>query len=370
MATVHRLNLEPVRRLPDTEANRERLRREAAADGRPSAVADLGRDIALFSDYRLRPTSNVARTPADALREGHTIDLGTERGQAIYTDDGFREVRTQGMLVAVIDSGVDANHPALKGKVLPGYNVAKKNGDTSDSDGHGTHVAGIIAASVPGEGVEGVAPDVKILPITLGSLSLFNRNFLDNLAEGIRYAADRGAKVVNISLGMPQSGFLIRLIHGKKGFEKVSDAIDYATAKGTAIVVAAGNANKDGSESVLFPGNHPKVISVANLNYSGQNRVVDTHSSSSRGKEVDIAAPGTAIRSTFPRGQYRALTGTSMASPYVAGSVALIRARHPEWTVEQVKQHLYRTARDLGKPGRDDQYGHGELDLYRAVFEG
>ncbi|MNT60804.1 Subtilisin E precursor [compost metagenome] len=132
------------------------------------------------------------------------------------------------------------------------------------------------------------------------------------------------------------------------------------------VVVAAGNNGTAKSDTVGYPGNSPNVISVANLDDSS--KPLKTHPSSSQGPAVDLSAPGTAIRSSVPNDTFANYTGTSMASPYVAGVAALLAVKNPHWTAAQIRERLYKTSDDLGARGRDDVYGHGAVDPYEALF--
>lgn len=358
-------NLASSKRLPDTALNRALLEREAARDGLPSVIARQGQDLLLLSGAA-RTESRIARLGADdAVSRGDRLKIDGMDASVLFTDDGFGEIPQDRVVVAVIDSGVDLDHPALAGRLLPGYNVETKGRDVEDTMGHGTHVAGIIAGSFPSEGLEGVAQGVSILPIKIPNLSTSNTKFMPQLAEAIRYAADNGAKVVNVSLGVQMNGWLMKLVHGRK-VKQVEEALRYAEKKGTLVVVAAGNFGADKPDTVGYPGTSANVIAVANLD--DHHRPLKTHPSSSRGPAVDLSAPGTAIRSSVPDDSFATYTGTSMAAPYVAGVAALLAAQHPDWTPAQIRERLYRTADDLGDPGRDAVYGHGAVDPFEAIF--
>ncbi|GEM_PF-2681971 len=362
-------NLKSAERLRDTAANRARLEARAAKDGLPSVIARQGQDVLLLSGAA-RTESRIARVSAEAgVSKGDSLRIDGSEASVLFTDDGFREIPAGKVVVAVIDSGVDMDHPAFQGRLLPGYNVETKGRDVQDAMGHGTHVAGIIAGSFPAEGLEGVAQGVSILPIKMPNLSTTNPDFMPQLAEAIRYAADHGAKVINISLAVHLDGWAMKLIHGRK-VKQVEEALGYAESKGLVVVVAAGNKGTGNADTVGYPGNSPNVISVANLDdrrLDGSGRLKITPSSS-QGPAVDLSAPGTGIRSAVPDDSYANKTGTSMASPYVAGVAALLMAKHPDWTPAQVRDRLYRTSDDLGETGRDDTFGHGAVDLFEAVY--
>ncbi|BAL91699.1 putative subtilase-family protease [Actinoplanes missouriensis 431] len=258
-----------------------------------------------------------------------------------------------GVTVAVIDTGVDANHPDLTGKVLPGYDMINKvAGGTTDGNGHGTHVAGIIgAATGNGIGISGVAPDAAILPVRVFDAK--GAGYMSDVAESIVWAADHGADVINMSLGST----------GK--LDALADAVTYARGKGVTVVAAAGNERQKGSP-VSYPAAYPGVIAVA------ATTAADTYASfSNAGGYVDVAAPGDAIVSTYPTalagGEYVAMSGTSMASPHVAAVAAQLKAYQPALGPDQVEKILEATAVDLGATGFDTTYGNGRIDAAAAL---
>jgi len=273
--------------------------------------------------------------------------------------------------VAVIDTGVTPV-PDLKGtKILPGYNFVADNDRAEDDHGHGTHVAGTIAEATNNHlGVGGVAFGAAIMPLKV--LSADGRGSMAAIAQAIRYAADHGAKVINMSLGGP---FPVATI---------KNAVDYARDKGVVVVAAAGN---DGRGRVSYPARYPGVLAVASTQF-------DEHTTfySNWGKEIDIAGPGgntrvdqngdgkpdgvlqnTVVPGDISRTDYLWFMGTSMASPHVAGVAALVigaGVTRPD-AVEAV---LLETARrpkaaGTGAAGRiDDHYGAGIVDA-RAALE-
>ncbi len=258
--------------------------------------------------------------------------------------------RGAGVTVAVVDSGVQGNHPDLKGRVLGG--VAFLNGDpaqlgggSSDVNGHGTHVAGIIAAGDNGVGVVGVAPEATILPVRV--LDATGSGFTTDVARGITWAVDHQAKVVNLSLGSDVNS------------ASVDTALAYANSHGVVVVAAAGNQGVGGP--VEYPAAVPTVIAVAGLDENGGIGVYST-----RGSYVDVAAPGTLIWSTFPPSTWATLTGTSMASPHVAGLVALILDGRGAITPAAMLARLTSTATDAGASGVDPAYGWGRVNPVAA----
>jgi thermitase len=239
-------------------------------------------------------------------------------------------------VVAVLDSGVRSDHPDLAGKLVSGHDFIGNDDDPQDEVGHGTAVAGIIAAAGNnGVGIAGAAMDVAIMPVRVGDAS---RAPLGTLVEGIYYAVDHGAAVINLSLGTDVES------------AKLKDAVDYAYNHNVEVVAAAGNQ----SGGVAYPANYGHAISVAATNAEGRGLA----SFSSRISRVDASAPGvgvytTAWNATSGNG-WQAESGTSFATPTVAGVLALMRSVNPSLTVEDVRHALTGTAhwRTVGLAGR------------------
>jgi immune inhibitor A len=202
--------------------------------------------------------------------------------------------------VAVIDSGICADHPDLAGRVLPGWDFVENDADPQDVFGHGCAVGGVIAAAHDGAGIAGVAPNARILPLRV--LDAQGTGTYSNVAAAIIQAADRGAQVINLSLG------------GAAPSALMADAVDYAVARGVTVIAAAGNTGG----SVLYPAALVPVVAVASVDADLQRSGF-----SSYGPEIDLYAPGRDILTTRPGGTYAALSGTSFAAPQVAGTAAL-----------------------------------------------
>jgi type VII secretion-associated serine protease mycosin len=265
--------------------------------------------------------------------------------------------RGSGVTVAVVDTGVLAAHEDLAGAVVPGVDLAADaplvdpwGAGMVDPGGHGTHVAGIVAARANnGRGVAGGAPSARIMPVRV--LDAHGSGTSDDVAEGIIWAVDHGARVVNLSLGGGESA-------GMRA------AIQYAVSKNVVVVAAAGNAFQSGN-APLYPAAYPEAIAVAAVNGN-----LDHASFSNTGSYVDIAAPGDLILSTYGASvtDYQYMNGTSMATPYVAAAAALVVAKNKALSATRVRQILESTATDRGAPGRDDTFGHGVVDPRRAVI--
>lgn len=248
--------------------------------------------------------------------------------------------------VAVVDSGVDANHPDLQGRVLAGYDFANADSDPSDDNGHGTAVAGTAAASGNNStGVAGVAWGVSILPVKV--MGANGSGTHSAIANGINFSADRGARVINLSLGSTSSS------------RTLQSAVNYAYNKGCLLIAAAGN---NGNSTPVYPAAYSNVVAVSALNKA------DTLPSwSNYGSYVDVSAPGDGITTTWPSNSYITISGTSFASPIVAGAAALALSVNPALTPKSATDLLLATSDDLGAPGYDVYFGSGRVNAAKLV---
>ena len=264
------------------------------------------------------------------------------------------------IIVAVVDTGLDLNHPDLQGQWINGYNELDPQSLPQDNQGHGTHVSGIIAAALNNStGVAGIAPQCKIMPIK--ALDSKGQGDDMDIAVGIRWAVDHGAKIINLSLGSP--------LNNNGTYDEssiVDDAVSYAQSKGVLLVAAAGN---DGVGTLSYPATLPGVISVGSAD--SQNRRSDF---SNYGSPLSLLAPGENILSTFPvslSGQklpYQDLSGTSTATPVVSAVAALIWSANPTWDRDQVIQKLLSSANDLQTQGWTATQGFGQVDALKAIL--
>lgn len=251
------------------------------------------------------------------------------------------------VIVGVVDTGADLNHPDLKDHLAPGMNVVSQGRtDPQDDVGHGTHVAGIISALVNnGEGVAGMTWFNPILPVKVLDSSGSGSTYA--VAQGVIWAADHGAKVINMSLGNYADA---QFLH---------DAVKYAFDKDVVLVAASGN---DNTSKPGFPAAYPEVFAVAATD-AKKNKA----SFSNYGDYIDVAAPGVSIPSTYPNNQYAALSGTSMASPHVAALAALIRSANPLLKNTEVYEIMRQSAADVGPEGKDPYFGYGLIDVVKAL---
>lgn len=267
---------------------------------------------------------------------------------AMHVDEIWKKTTGEGIKVAVIDSGVNASTPSLKGQVLKGVDATTVNGKTDDNDGHGTSMAELIAGTGRGGGLQGLAPGVKIIPIrtnSSGSQEL-KKNPWD-MEDGIRAAADSDAQIISMSFGTPYQT------------QRLADAVKYAHSKGKLLLAAVGNSGDKGNKRE-YPAAYPEVVGVAATDRDGKVGEFSQH-----GSFVDIAAPGQDIPNwcdaTFTR-YCDGAQGTSSATAIASASAALIWSAHPDWTANQVLRVMFESAGkgEGWKPGTLSNYlGHG-----------
>lgn len=245
---------------------------------------------------------------------------------------------------AVIDTGIELRHPDLR--VYGGVNTINSRRSYNDDNGHGTHVAGTIAALKNNRGVIGVAYTAALFAVKV--LNSGGSGYLSDVIEGVEWCINNKMQVINMSLGTSQNVSLLQ------------DAVKKAFAAGIFIAAAAGNSGP-GADTVLYPARYPETAAVAALD-----RADKTASFSSRGQEVDLIAPGVDVYSTYLRRSYRTLSGTSMACPHVAATAALLLARKGKINPGELLNHLKSTAKDLGLPAGEQ--GAGLVDAYSAVL--
>ncbi|MGH2380181.1 MAG: S8 family serine peptidase [Candidatus Limnocylindria bacterium] len=337
----------------------------APGKGMPALLSTQGRPVDdVLAELRADPSVEYAE-PNYVVRlvedEGAVaaVSVNDPKTAGQYSLDRMRvrdawSLETGGSgVVAVLDTGVQANHRDLSGRVLPGYDFVNNDSNAADDNGHGTWVAGIIAANTnDAYGIAGISWSDKILPVKI--MTREGRGDTADLTSGIVWAANHGATVINMSVG------------GFPDSQHVRDAVNYAWNEGVVLVGAAGN---NGRQENFYPASFPNVVSVS------ATQVNDEFSHwSSYGPAVDVSAPGASVQTTnctvCPNsswGEHTYISGTSFATPNVAGVVALIRARYPSYTPAQVVSRLTGTVDDLGYAGHDYRYGRGRVNAYRAL---
>ena len=312
---------------------------------------------------------NVSELPILYPEYLYTVELGDVNDdeenqwhlQTIRVESVWNTTKGKGIKVAVIDTGVDTDHSDLKDSIILADTSIPESeyGDDArflseymgaeDYFGHGTHVVGIIGARDNGFGCKGIAPECEMISIKSlekqGSRGIGKTSWV---VAGIQKAMENNADVINLSLG----GTSVK-------DEMLLAVIQEATQKGIIVVCAAGNIT--GTPKIFYPGAYEETIAVSGLKKSGET-VEFASSYSNYGDWIDISAPGSTIMSTIIGG-YGTKTGTSMASPIVAGAVALLMANDNSLTKEDILHLLYTSSTDMGDEGRDDKYGYGTLDI-------
>ena len=253
-----------------------------------------------------------------------------------------------GVVIAIVDTGLDMNHPEFAGRIVAGFDFVNQDADPADDNGHGTHVAGIAAMAIDGMGSAGMCPSCSIMP--LKALDGDKHGSWSAVAQAILFATDHGAHVINLSLGSNRSS------------TTAAAAIAYARDHGVVVVAAAGN---DASDALYYPAAFDGVMAVVATDEEDQRWGLSNY-----GAWVDVAAPGVRIYSTYTQDgahSYALMTGTSMATPFVSGLAALVVSAHPALTGEEVIALILEQADDLGEPGRDDHYGYGRINAARTL---
>jgi len=250
------------------------------------------------------------------------------------------------VIIAVLDTGFDYSHPDKPKNVVPGYDFVNGDSDPQDDHGHGTYISGVIAANTDnGTGVAGVCPECSIMPIKVIDGS--GMGTYADVAAGIVWAADNGAKIINLSLG------------GLAYSQALQEAVLYAQSKGALIIAAGGN---QGVSDPLYPAAYPDVIGVSATDENDQ-----IWSRSNHGDTIDLAAPGVDVLGLNPGGGYANQTGTSVSAAHVAGIAGLLLSENSALTSGALAQKLFDTAEDLGDQGRDGSFGWGRVDGGAAV---
>ncbi|MFD7438968.1 type VII secretion-associated serine protease mycosin [Streptomyces sp. NPDC059861] len=287
--------------------------------------------------------------------------------QRVNLDELWAQSKGEGVEVAVIDTGVDVKNPQLttavdasKGKnLLPprnskGEEIERGNASgTTDTVGHGTRVAGIIAARpAKGTGFVGLAPEAMIIPIKQNDAE--GNGTADSLARSIHHAVDVGAEVINISQDTAKA---------VKPDESLEEAVKYALSRKVIVVASAGNDGLGGNVKITYPAGYEGVLAVASSDRNNERAPF-----SQSGDFVGVAAPGVDMVSTVPGNGHCSDNGTSFSAPYVAGVAALLKAKYPKWTAQQIVAQIEQTA-ERSIPGHDLRVGWGVIDPVKALTD-
>ena len=293
----------------------------------------------------LKKNPNISNVELDsqvfALEDTQTLPWGVNRIDAEVVHSSGN--KGAGVQVAIIDTGIDYTHPDLDDNYYGGWDFVNNDGDPMDDEGHGTHVAGIIAAEDNEEGVVGVAPQAELYALKV--LDEEGYGYVSDVVYAIQWSTVNGIKVINMSLGGKRNIFL----------EWACNLAYYSD--GLLLVAAAGNGG-----AVIYPAAYSSVIAVSATNSNDELAWF-----SSTGKQVELAAPGVSIDSTVLNGGYGEESGTSMSSPHVAGTAALAWKANPSWSNDEVRAQLQNTADDLGAAGWDSEFGYGLVNAAEAA---
>jgi len=297
--------------------------------------------------YRLPPF----KVDKVMLATAETIDWGLK---LLGVPPLWKETQGEGIKVGVLDTGIALEHPDLRPAILEARDFTRSPSAAYDAQGHGTHVSGIIAARRNARGIVGVAPAAKIIMAKV--LNDEGAGTSQDIVAGIRWAVETGADILSMSLGSPEPD------------EEIHQALLLAISKGIFVITAAGNEGPE-LDTVGYPAGFPEMIAVGSID-----RRKRLSRFSSRGRQVDVVAPGDEITSCYPPRGYAVLSGTSMATPFVSGVVALAVAKHrkmggktPLRTQQDLIEHLCRTSADAGQTGFDPLYGCGIIDPAKLI---
>jgi len=266
----------------------------------------------------------------------------------IKAPDGWGASQGLAIKVFILDTGIDSDHPDLVANLKAGKSFVPSESSTEDFNGHGTHCAGTVAAAFNGQGVMGVAPYAYLHPVKV--LSGTGSGQWSWLIAAIDWVTEKkGPRILSMSLG------------GGGAPAALEQMVDSAYDDGCLLVAAAGNSGP-GEDTVNQPATYDNVVAVSAID--GSDLIA---SFSSRGPEVELAAPGVNVLSTWRDGGYRPLNGTSMACPHVSGAAAMAWGAHRTINNKQVRKLLQATADNLGPAGRDEEYGFGRVDAAQAA---
>ncbi|MER5436529.1 type VII secretion-associated serine protease mycosin [Streptomyces sp. NPDC002588] len=342
-------------------------RRRTRAATRTAAVATAAAAIATTAVFALPPIAARADDSGQCTFPSKKYEGRPWALQRVNLDELWAQSTGKDVQVAVIDTGVDVKNPQLssavaasKGKnLLPAENAKGEKIDrgnsqgTTDTVGHGTRVAGIIAARpVKGTGFVGLAPDATIIPVKQNNAE--GDGTAVTLAESIRYAVDEGADVINISQDTANA---------VEPDPTLKLAVDYALDRQVVVVASAGNDGLGGNVKVTYPASYEGVLAVA-----ASDRNNERASFSQSGEFVGVAAPGVDMISTVPGDGHCSDNGTSFSAPYVAGVAALLKSKYPKWTAREIIAQIEQAA-ERSIPGHDRLVGWGVVDPVKALTD-
>lgn len=344
--------LAPIR-VARVQVNADSLVASAASNGEEgaqmAALLDMARSSRHVVNAELDGTVQAVLSPNDPAFYNSAFVYAPQRINAPGAWDFT--LGNPNVVIAILDTGVNTSHPEFAGRVKPGYDFINQDADPSDDNGHGTHVAGISAAGTNnGIGNVGICGGCSLMPVKI--LSNTGSGLWSQVAAGITFAADNGADIINLSLG------------GYSASATLQSAIEYAQQKGVLIVAAVGNDNRS---DPFYPAAFQDVVGVSATDKNDERWPLSNY-----GDYVDVAAPGVTIYSTFndlnnTYGGYAFYSGTSMASPHVAGLAGLLLSQDQSRTPSQLISLLTSGSNDLGAGGWDPYFGNGRINAFMSL---
>ena len=334
--------------VPGRIIHRLKLINGVAAEVPISAIEQIAKDPRvrfIEHDAKVQAMNIPTSTETVPTPEKQVIPHGITRSKAPQAWD---EVTGDGITVAIIDTGIDSTHPDLAGRVIDGANFSTDDRTAwRDGHGHGTHVSGTVAANDDAIGVVGMAPKASLLAVKV--LDDYGSGSYSNVTAGIEWSIGK-AQVANMSLG------------GTSDNQALHEALIRAHNQGLIVIAAAGNSGEDWGNPPNYPGAYPEVVGAAAVDDKDLRAYFSTHN-----KFVAIAAHGVDVLSCDKDGQYAKYSGTSMATPHIAGATALLREAYPGESVVDLKRRLVCNAEDQWPRGRDNWTGHGILNVTNSL---
>lgn len=299
----------------------------------------------IYSAYRVEQ----APTSASLIPDDEQYDLQWGLEQIRAPEAWAISTGSDEVVIAIVDTGVELNHSDLAAKIVTGNTFVRRTSSANDDSGHGTHVASVAAGQSNNQtGVAGVSWHARIMPVKV--LNRFGFGRTSDIANGIEWAVNNGADIINLSLG------------GSEPSNRLRQAVEYADDHGVLVIAAVGNEYQSGSP-ISYPAAYDTVLAVGASDRN--DRHADEFSSS--GSYLDVVAPGEDIQGAFLNDTYESYTGTSMASPSVAGLAALLLAVDPDFTTTELMSLIRDTAFDLESSGWDELTGYGRIDAAAAL---
>lgn len=318
------------------------------------AIDNFGGQVAQVSDEQISELLAAEDLEAGSARAAAIRDYITCGLRIIWAPQAWRYSRGRGVRMAIVDTGIAPRHWDLR--VRGGASFVPGVTRWWDDHGHGTHVAGTVAALQNNRGVVGVAPDAYLYAVKV--LNGRGSGQISWILNGLAWCIRTRMHIVNLSLGSGARN------HNPTEYSRAYEAAGVAMRRANILpVAAAGNSGATTRPFVGNPARCPSFMAVSSIDCNRRRSPF-----SSYGPQVEICAPGSAVWSTYPPATFRQLSGTSMASPHVAGVAALVKYRYPHWHADTIRTYLWGTALDLGAPGKDWFFGHGQVNALRAVL--